>query len=120
MTRLDFAAGILGGGEILKPGDFSNNMARSSDGGRTWQLTTPTPFPGPVYGLSYASKASHSETSDSHTVVATGPSGAAWTPDEGDTWTLLPGLVNYWAVAFADAHTGWLVGTEGRIVKITF
>ena len=112
--------GILGGGELLKPGDFSNNIARSSDSGKTWQLATPTPFPGAVYGLSYASKASHSETSDSHTVVATGPSGAAVTHDEGDTWTLLPGLVNYWAVAFADAHTGWLVGTEGRIVKITF
>jgi hypothetical protein len=64
--------------------------------------------------------ASRREGSNSQTVVATGPSGAAWTPDEGDTWNLLPGLVNYWAVAFADAHTGWLVGTEGRIVKITF
>jgi photosystem II stability/assembly factor-like uncharacterized protein len=112
--------GILGAGEILKPGDFSNNVARSSDGGKTWQLTTPTPFPGSVYGLSYATNASRSEGSSSRTVVATGPSGAAWTPDEGDTWNLLPGLVNYWAVAFADAHTGWLVGTEGRIVKITF
>jgi photosystem II stability/assembly factor-like uncharacterized protein len=116
----DALHGILGGGELLEPNDFSNNVARSSDGGKTWQLTTPTPFPGAVYGLSYAGNASRREASSSRTVVATGPSGTGWSPDEGDTWNLLPGLVNYWAVAFADAHTGWLVGTEGRIVKITF
>jgi photosystem II stability/assembly factor-like uncharacterized protein len=51
-------------------------------------------------------------------VVATGPGGAAWTPDEGDTWFALEGVTNYWAVAFASRHTGWLVGTEGRILKI--
>jgi hypothetical protein len=53
-------------------------------------------------------------------VVATGPSGVSWSPDDGDTWFAMPGLINYWAVAFADQHNGWLVGTEGRIVKITF
>jgi photosystem II stability/assembly factor-like uncharacterized protein len=123
VTSVDFrdaTHGILGGGEIREPNDFSNNVARSSDGGKTWQLTTPTPFPGAVYGLSYATAASRTEPRDSRTVVATGPSGAAWTPDEGDTWFLLPNVVNYWAVGFADAHTGWLVGTEGRILKITF
>jgi hypothetical protein len=24
------------------------------------------------------------------------------------------------AVAFADEHSGWLVGTEGKILKVTF
>jgi hypothetical protein len=27
------------------------------------------------------------------------------------------GAENDWAVAFADEHRGWLVGTEGRILK---
>ena len=52
--------------------------------------------------------------------MATGPGGAAWTPDEGDTWTLLEGVANYWAVAFASPDAGWFVGTEGRILKISF
>jgi hypothetical protein len=26
----------------------------------------------------------------------------------------------YWAVAFGNSQVGWLVGTEGRILKLTF
>jgi len=52
--------------------------------------------------------------------VVTGPGGAAWSPDEGDTWASLTGLANYWAVAFASPRAGWLVGTQGRVVKISF
>jgi photosystem II stability/assembly factor-like uncharacterized protein len=103
--------GVLGGGEILAPTEFAENFARSDDGGRTWELGTPTPFPGAIYGLAYAGWG--------RTVVATGPSGAAWSPDEGDRWLLLDGVANYWAVAFA-GRTGWLVGTEGRILRIDF
>ena len=54
------------------------------------------------------------------TVVATGPGGAAWSPDEGDAWFVLDGVANYWAVGFADERTGWLVGTGGRILRIDF
>jgi hypothetical protein len=46
--------------------------------------------------------------------------GAAWSPDEGATWTTLPGVHDYWAVAFAGHKAGWLVGTEGRILKVSF
>lgn len=105
--------GILGGGEILAPTVPADNIARSSDGGKTWQLAARTPFPGAVYGLSYVHGIKTA-------VVATGPSGAGWTPDEGTTWFSLPGLTNFWAVAFASEDAGWLVGTQGRIVKISF
>jgi hypothetical protein len=57
---------------------------------------------------------------DDRRVVATGPAGAAWTRDEGNTWISLPGVQNYWAVAFANHEAGWLVGTDGRILKISF
>jgi hypothetical protein len=53
-------------------------------------------------------------------VVATGPGGTAWSADEGDTWVSFAGVTNFWAVAFANARTGWLVGTQGRIVRIDF
>jgi photosystem II stability/assembly factor-like uncharacterized protein len=106
--------GILGGGEILEPTEFADTVARTSDGGATWELTSRPPFPGSVYGSSYV------RGLGTTTVVVTGPSGTAWSPDEGDTWESLPGLADYWAVAFASPQAGWLVGTEGRIVKISF
>jgi photosystem II stability/assembly factor-like uncharacterized protein len=106
--------GILAGGDLLAPDALSDNVAVSKDGGKTWTLATGTPFPGAVYGLSYVPGFGQ------RTVVATGPAGVAWSPDEGTTWTTLPGLHDYWAVAFAGHKAGWLVGTEGRILKINF
>jgi photosystem II stability/assembly factor-like uncharacterized protein len=105
--------GIVGGGDLERGTEILPNVAVTSDGGQTWQLASPTPF-GAIYGLSYVSKAGLTG------VVATGPGGAAWSPDEGTTWNLLPGVDNYWAVAFATPRAGWLVGTDGRILKISF
>jgi len=131
--------GILGGGELATPTELSDNFARSSDGGQTWQLGARAPIPGAIFGLAYAinDRGNHGRGGDGEddqgedddddgagdgrdrvTVVGTGPGGTAWSPDEGDTWALLDTVTNFWAVAFADARTGWLVGTEGRIVKI--
>jgi photosystem II stability/assembly factor-like uncharacterized protein len=124
----DVRHGILGGGDLATPAETSDNVARSRDGGRTWQLAAPTPFPGAIYGLSYALGRGHlrgepdgrDHDHDHVIVVATGPGGAAWSPDEGDTWSALPGVTNYWAVAFASHRTGWLVGTDGRILRVDF
>lgn len=85
---------------------------RLLDGGKTLSLGTRPPFPGSIYGLDYVKGLGTS-------VVITGPKGAAWSSDEGGSWTLLPGVKNYWAVAFASPKVGWL-GTGGRILKVSF
>ncbi|MBA3497069.1 MAG: hypothetical protein H0T86_08190 [Gemmatimonadales bacterium] len=110
----DTLNGILGGGDVAAPDSFADNVARSGDGGRTWALATRTPFRGAVFGLAYVPGQA------SRTVVATGPSGAAWSADEGGRWTTLADVKDYWAVAFASPHAGWLVGTEGRILRMSF
>jgi len=112
-TRLLRFASAPGSASVATPDSSGDNVARSEDGGRTWRLAARTPFPGAVYGLAYAGRGSR-------TVVATGPSGAAWSADEADTWALLEGVTDYWAVAFATPKAGWLVGTDGRILKIDF
>ena len=53
-------------------------------------------------------------------VITADLGGAAWTPDEGNTWFTLPVANGYWAVGFASRKTGWLVGINGQILKISF
>ncbi|HEU4700682.1 MAG TPA: hypothetical protein VFS40_15970 [Gemmatimonadales bacterium] len=105
--------GILAGGDLVRESEVLQNVATTSDGGRTWTLATPFPF-GNVFTLSYANKAGL------RTVVAVARGGVAWSPDEGTTWIPLPDLVGYWAVSFANQNAGWIVGTGGRIVKVSF
>jgi len=127
----DARRGMLVGGDLENAGT-TENVAVSRDGGKSWSLATPTPFPGAAFGAAYVDDASpghsglrgrgrgHGRRHGSRSVVATGPGGAAWSHDEGGTWTLIPDVTNYWAVAFAGCETGWLVGTEGKILKIEF
>jgi photosystem II stability/assembly factor-like uncharacterized protein len=116
--------GIVGGGD-LDPGDPNNaKTATSSDGGVTWRLTNNPPVTGAIFGLSYVGNASGDQSGGVDggraVVITANDGGAAWTPDEGNTWFPLPGVTGFWAVAFASPKAGWLVGTGGRIVKISF
>jgi photosystem II stability/assembly factor-like uncharacterized protein len=114
--------GIVGGGD-LDPADPNNaRTATSSDGGQTWTLTNPPPVTGAIFGLSYVSRTGNApgDNIGRAVVVTANDGGAAWTPDEGNTWFALPGVTGFWAVAFATPKAGWLVGTDGRILKISF
>ena len=93
----DASNGIVGGGD-LDPSDPDNaRTAVSSDGGETWALTNAPPVTGAIFGLSYVRKLGAPCTTTlcqevAHYVVVTADSGgAAWTPDEGTTWYVLPG-----------------------------
>jgi photosystem II stability/assembly factor-like uncharacterized protein len=113
--------GIVGGGD-LDPNDPNNAAtAVSSDGGATWTLTQAPPVTGAIFGLSYVGGTGEGAGDEGRAVVITANTGgAAWTPDEGTTWFTLPGVSGFWAVAFASPKAGWLVGTDGRILKISF
>jgi photosystem II stability/assembly factor-like uncharacterized protein len=108
----DEVHGILAGGDLASQAPATDNVAVSDDGGKNWRLAAPTPFPGAAFGLSYVPDLEK-------TVVVTGPGGAAWSSDEGATWTQFPEVTGFWSVGFS-ARSGWLVGTEGRILKIDF
>jgi photosystem II stability/assembly factor-like uncharacterized protein len=135
----DARHGIIGGGDLDPAAPPFDQTATSRDGGKTWTITKQQPNIGTVFGLSYADRVNtrrghrgeghdgdgdegddRDEEDANRTVVVTGPGGAAWTPDEGNRWFTLPGVANYWGVAFANSKTGWLVGTEGRILRIDF
>jgi photosystem II stability/assembly factor-like uncharacterized protein len=114
--------GIVGGGD-LDPSDPNNaRTAISNDGGQTWTLTNPPPVTGAIFGLSYVGHTGGGggDNLGRAVVITANDGGAAWTPDEGNTWFALPGVSGFWAVAFATPKAGWLVGTDGRILKISF
>lgn len=113
--------GIVGGGDLDPAEPNRAGTATSSDGGVTWTLTNPPPVTGAIFGLAYAQGIGGGDGNGSRTVVVTANAGgAAWTPDEGTTWYPIPDVTGYWAVAFASPKAGWLVGTDGRILKISF
>ena len=104
--------GLVAGGDLSRPNDFTDNVAITRDGGRTWALTGRPSFPGSVYGLAYL-------PSRPGTVVAVGPRGASWSSDDGATWRALDSG-NYWGIGFSRTGIGWLTGPDGSIVRVTF
>ncbi len=105
----DTLHGAALGGDLADPDGFTDNVAVTDDGGRTWRLAGRPTFPGPVYGSAYVPGTS--------TIVAVGPNGVAYSRDDGATWTMLDART-FWAVGFAENGTGWATGPEGRVVRI--
>ncbi|MGB0002609.1 MAG: hypothetical protein WBQ04_20995 [Candidatus Acidiferrales bacterium] len=134
----DSRNGIVGGGDLAS--NTAADTATSNDGGKTWTLTNKPPVQGAIFSLSYVRGARNNEDdgngrgednevghqNDRAVVITTETepdftSGeAAWTPDEGGTWNVLPDVSGFWAVAFADKHDGWFVGNNGQILKVSF
>jgi len=107
----DAMNGMVVGGEISNHEGRFDNVAVTSDGGRTWVLAGRPAMSGAAYGSSYVPGA------PTPTVVIVGPSGADYSLDDGATWMRLDSLP-YWAVSFASPSAGWAVGPEGRITKL--
>jgi photosystem II stability/assembly factor-like uncharacterized protein len=104
--------GLALGGPVGDNAARTANVARTADGGVTWEAAGAPTFAGAVYGAAAV-------PGMAGTVVAAGPGGLDWSRDEGATWTaVLPGP--FWAVGFASVRAGWAVGPRGRIVRIAF
>lgn len=106
----DTLHGLVLGGKLGSPAEFSDNVAVTDDGGRTWRLGGRPGFSGAVYGAAVVPGRPGS-------VVAVGPRGLAYSRDDGATWTTLDTL-SYWSVGFASRRLGWAVGPAGRIKMI--
>jgi photosystem II stability/assembly factor-like uncharacterized protein len=110
---IDELRGLAVGGNIAQPSEQHDNVAQTHDGGATWALAGRPTYPGAIYGISNV------PGTKVPVFVAVGPGGADYTLDMGATWVPLDSL-NYWSVSFASRSTGWAVGPEGRITKISF
>ena len=103
---------VLGGDLDRREEVVGGNAAVTGDGGRSWELVTPAPINGAVYGSAAGG------TGANRVVVAVAPPGAAYTTDMGTSWRALPD-VSAWAVEFAPGgRVGWAGGGGGRIWRI--
>ena len=99
---------VIAGGYGVKPGDTL--IAVTSDGGDTWVPRAAPAFAVGSWGGVYLPGAG------TPTVVVAGPSGSAYSRDEGVTWTPLDTL-DYWSVG-ARGRTAWAVGTRGKVTRL--
>jgi hypothetical protein len=106
----DTLHGMALGGRLGNPAGWSDNVAVTADGGRSWQLAGRPTFPGAVYGATAV-------PGRGVMTVAVGPKGLDYSADGGVSWTSVDTLA-YWSVGFASSRIGWAVGPGGRIVKI--
>lgn len=85
--------------------------ARTSDGGATWTVIPDPAITGAVYGVASG------VVGGKPVLIAVGPGGAAWSRDDGDSWTQLD-AAPYWSVGFGSNGVAWLVGPRGRVVRV--
>jgi photosystem II stability/assembly factor-like uncharacterized protein len=104
--------GVAMGGSMTDTASLADDIAVTSDGGRSWTSVGRAPFASAIYGGAYVPGAT------TPTIVAVGPGGAAMSSDEGRSWVALD-TAAYWSVGFASPDAGWAVGPGGRITRFS-
>lgn len=99
--------GVIVGGNYQKPDEITNNLAFTSDGGKTWK---------PGKGLNgYRSGIAYI---DKNIIIAVGSSGSDLSTDGGKTWKNLD-KETYNAVAAKGKKAVWAVGANGLAAKFS-
>ncbi len=98
--------GIAVGGDYTKAAEGRDNIALTSDGGKTWTAPSGTPPAGFRSAVAYLP--------DTKIWVVTGTSGSDISSDGGATWKQFDST-GYNALAFISSSAGWAVGPRGRI-----
>jgi photosystem II stability/assembly factor-like uncharacterized protein len=104
--------GIAVGGDYRLEHETGDNLAITSDGGRTWAL------PGATRLRSFRSAVAFVPGSKGRRLIAVGPGGTDSSADGGRTWTPL-GDEGFHALGISPAGGGvWAVGEQGRIGRM--
>lgn len=102
----DARRGVIVGGNYEKPDDITDNLAFTTDGGKTWTLGKG--LNGYRSGVAYI---------DRKTIIAVGASGSDLSTDGGKTWKNLD-KENYNAVAAKGRNAIWAVGANGLVARL--
>jgi photosystem II stability/assembly factor-like uncharacterized protein len=101
----DRKRGVIVGGNYEKPNEITNNLAFTTDGGKTWT---------PGKGLNgYRSAVAYI---DKKTIIAVGASGSDLSNDGGNNWKNLD-KENYNSVQAKGEKAIWAVGANGLVAR---
>jgi photosystem II stability/assembly factor-like uncharacterized protein len=111
--------GVVAGGDYQQPALRGRNLARTTDGGRTWTLTDSATSP-----AGYRSAVAFVPATAARALIAVGLSGTDRSSDGGATWVGVDSVA-YNSVALTGSGTAgagwtaWAVGPRGRVARWT-
>ena len=114
LTSVSMADALVGtafGGSLLVSDTHTDDLARTTDGGRSWTRLPHLMMLGPVYG------GTHVPGTDGRALVAVGPGGADISMDRGQSWSTLDTRA-WWGIGSAGTGGTWITGPGGRIARI--
>jgi len=106
IAMFDLSKGIIVGGNYNEPDNGNDNLALTSDGGKTWKMGTG--LSGYRSGVTYV---------DKRTILAVGTNGSDISRDEGKTWQRLD-KENYNSVQAKGKKAVWAVGPKGMVARL--
>jgi photosystem II stability/assembly factor-like uncharacterized protein len=108
----DAGRGVAVGGDYRIEGGTGDNLATTSDGGKTWAFASAARL------RSFRSAVAYVPGSKGSRLIAVGPDGTDTSADGGRTWTPL-GDEGYHALSIAPGgRVAWAVGEGGRIARL--
>ncbi|GLU44358.1 oxidoreductase [Allomuricauda sp. NBRC 101325] len=112
MAFYDENLGFAIGGDYTKPESSEKNKIKTTDGGKTWQLSADGQEPG------YKSCVQFVPNSDGMGLVAIGFTGISYSADGGESWAALSDEP-FFTLRFLNDSTAYAAGSK-RIAKLEF
>lgn len=113
INMLNTQVGVIVGGDLSITDQYTDNVAITTDGGKTWALTDQPITKGAFYGSTITM------IGGKKVILASGPKGLDYSFDLGQSWSNLD-TANYWAVKMHDSGYGFATGKNGRVLKLEF
>jgi photosystem II stability/assembly factor-like uncharacterized protein len=107
----DATHGVVVGGDYQKEAAAVDNLAITSDGGRTWTLTRDRKLSGFRSVVAYVPGSKMS-------LIALGPQGADWSDDDGRSWSPIDGAGFHTFSFSPSGRTGFGAGGKGAIGRV--
>lgn len=110
----DTQNGIVVGGDYQKPQQARATVARTTDGGKTWELVEHAD------SVTFRSCVAYAPNAGTHFLVTIGSHGASYSADDGLSWQAIDGPGFHTFSFGGSMQAGWAAGANGRVAKLVF